>query len=107
MGFCKYSTKEYVAALLSKKYHLAKTPGKNNTEIGVAWTVLKTLIPSHRVFVVEMGAYKKGEIEKIAKMVCPVIAVITSIGNQHLELFGSLDNLIQSKYEIITNLTKD
>lgn len=106
-SYGKTSVKEILAHLLSTKYSVCKTPGTDNTAIGVAKTILKELKKSHQVFVVEMGAYKPGEIKQICKIVKPSIGIITGITSQHLGLFGSLENIIKTKYELIRALPKD
>jgi UDP-N-acetylmuramoyl-tripeptide--D-alanyl-D-alanine ligase len=105
-SFGKSSTKEILASILSQKYKVAKTLGNNNTEIGVAQTVLN-LKNNPDIFIVEMGAYKIGEIQSICKIVNPKIGIITGIGNQHLSLFGSLENIKKAKYELINALPKN
>jgi len=103
-SYGKTSVKEILAHLLTSKYKVCKTKGTDNTAIGVAKTILKSLNQSHQLFVVEMGAYTKGEIKKICNLVKPSIGIITGITNQHLGLFGSLDNIIKAKYELIKSL---
>lgn len=103
-SFGKTSTKEILSHVLSAKFTVCKTLGTNNTAIGVALTVLKQLNRSHQYFVVEMGAYKKGEIKAICQIVKPKIAIITGITDQHLSLFGTQENLIQAKSELLLAL---
>lgn len=106
-SYGKTSTKEILAHLLAAKHQVCKTQGTDNTAIGVAKTVLKNLKKSHQFFVVEMGAYKQGEIKQICKIVKPSIAVLTGITQQHLGLFGSLEKIIKTKYELIEALPQD
>lgn len=103
-SFGKTSIKEILSHVLSAKFRVCKTLGNNNTAIGVALTVLRQLNRSHQYFVVEMGAYKKGEIQKICQIVKPKIAVITGISDQHLSLFGNREKLIQAKSELLSAL---
>lgn len=103
-SFAKTSIKEILSHVLQAKFNVCKTLGTNNTSIGVALTVLKQLNRSHQYFVVEMGAYKKGEIKAICQIVKPKIAIITGITDQHLSLFGSRENLIQAKSELLLAL---
>ncbi len=103
-SYGKTSTKEFLATILSEKFKVAKTPEFTNTDIGIAKFILKELKPDHEIFVVEMGAYKKGEIKAICDMVKPKIGMITGIDEQHIELFGSLENTIRAKYELIESL---
>jgi len=107
-GSCgKTSTKEILYHFLSQKYKVLKTEANNNTEIGVAGAVLKKLNKNHQVFVVEMGAYRKGEIKAICDIVKPKIGILTAINNQHLALFGSQENIIKAKFELIESLPKN
>ncbi len=103
-SFGKTTTKEMLFEMLSRKYKVLKTKDHTNTEIGVAKTVLSDLTEKHSVFVCEMAAYKRGEIKAIAEIVKPKIGVLTGINQQHLALFGSQENIIKGKYELIEAL---
>lgn len=106
-SYGKSSTKEYIAQILEKKFKVLKTQGTNNTAIGIANTVLSGLKEDTQVFVAEMAAYKKGEIKELCKIAKPKIGIITAVNNQHLSLFGSLQNTLSAKYELIRSLPKD
>ncbi|MBI5755115.1 hypothetical protein HZA41_02770 [Candidatus Peregrinibacteria bacterium] len=106
-SFGKSTTKHFLASILSKQYKVLKTEGNVNSEIGVAKTILKNLKPEHEIFIVEMGAYRIGEIAAICRMVQPKIGILTAVSPQHLALFGSLDNIQQAKYELIKALPAD
>jgi len=106
-SYGKTSTKEMLFQMLSLKYKVLKTEGNNNTEMGVAQTVLQKLKKNHQVFVCEMAAYKKGEIKAICDIVHPKIGILTGISHQHISLFGSFKNIIQTKYELINSLPED
>jgi len=103
-SYGKTSVKEFLTELLSLKFKVLKTEANNNTEIGIAKTIIEKLDKSHEIFIVEMAAYKKGEIKRICNMVFPTIGIITGIGNQHFRLFGSQENIINAKYELIESL---
>lgn len=103
-SFGKTSTKEHLAAILGRQYKVLKTEASKNSPIGIAEVILRKLQPEHEVFVVEMGAYKKGEIARMTRMVCPEIGIITAINPQHQDLFGSLENTMRAKYELIEGL---
>lgn len=103
-SYGKTSTKEFLATILSEKFKVAKTPEFTNTDIGIANYILKELKPEHEVLVVEMGAYKKGEIKTICDMLKPKAGIITGINEQHLELFGSIENTMRAKFELIESL---
>ncbi len=103
-SFGKSSTKEYLAALLTKNYTVAKTERTDNTDIGISKTILKQVNDKTQVLIVEMGAYKKGEIKTACQIVRPTIGIVTGINEQHIELFGSISNTRQAKYELIEAL---
>lgn len=106
-SYGKSSTKDIIAQVLRRKFRVLKTRGTNNTPIGVANTILSDLKGSTQIFVVEMGAYKKGEIAQLCKIARPKVGVLTGINDQHLSLFGSLENTKKTKYELIESLPKD
>lgn len=103
-SFGKTSTKEFLYTILSSKYKCLKTEGNINTKIGIAQFVLKNLEPEHQIFICEMGAYKIGEIRDICQMVKPKIGILTGINQQHLDLFGSQENIVKAKFELINVL---
>ena len=103
-SYGKTTTKEAIAAMLSEKYNVLKTRGGVNTKFAIAKQILRELDASVEVYVVEIGAYKKGEIAELARLVKPRIGVLTGINEQHLGLFGSLANIIEAKFELIESL---
>lgn len=105
-SFGKTSTKENLATILSTSYKVIKTEESKNSPIGVAEVILRKLTPDHEIFIVEMGAYKQGEIEQMAKMVKPQVGIITGINPQHQDLFKTLETTKRAKYELIQNLPK-
>lgn len=105
-SYGKSTTKEFTSHILSFKYRTEKTEKNLNTDWGVARKAA-SLRPDTQVFVVEMGAYKKGEIKLIAEIVKPRIGIITGIEPQHLSLFGSMENIKSAKYELIESLPQD
>ncbi len=106
-SYGKSTTKEILADILSKKYRVFKTPANINTAIGIAQLILDKLDDTYEIFVVEMGAYKIGEIKEICDMVRPRIGIITAINEQHLALFGAIQNTIKAKFELVDSLPKD
>jgi UDP-N-acetylmuramoyl-tripeptide--D-alanyl-D-alanine ligase len=106
-SYGKTSTKEFLAAILSKKFKVLKTDKHQNSEIGISQCILDNLASEHQVFVVEMGAYGVGGIKLLCDIVRPKIGILTGINEQHLSLFGSQANIIQTKYELIKSLPKD
>lgn len=102
-SYGKTSTKEFLATILAGKFKVLKTTGSNNTDIGVAKTILDN-VKDQEIFICEMAAYKRGEIKTICDIVQPKMGVITAINEQHLDLFGTLENTIRTKYELIKAL---
>lgn len=106
-SYGKSTTKEFTAQILRKKFRVAKTKGTNNTPIGIANAILSGLQKGTDIFVVEMGAYKKGEITELCRIVNPKIGILTAVNQQHVSLFGSLEKTMETKYELIESLPKN
>src|SRR3989339_374688 len=103
-SYGKTTTKEYLYTMLSSTFKVAKTDANMNTDVGVAISILKNVKRETQIFIAEMGAYKRGEIRAICNLIQPTYGIITGIGNQHLDLFGSKQNLIDSKKELLLSL---
>ncbi len=104
-SYGKTSTKFYLNKLLSAKYNVLMTPESYNTTMGVVKTIRGSLNASHEIFICEMGAKGVGEIKEICDIVNPRHSMITSIGEQHLETFKSVENIIKTKFEIVDCIT--
>jgi UDP-N-acetylmuramoyl-tripeptide--D-alanyl-D-alanine ligase len=102
----KTTTKDMTAEVLSTRYKVIKSPQSYNTRIGVPLTLFN-LSSEVEVLVVELGASKLGEIEMLTRISLPDIGVITNITSAHLEFFGSFDNVIQAKFELLENMPQD
>lgn len=102
----KTTTKDMVAAVLGAKFRVHKTEGNFNNAIGVPLTLLK-LEKQHEVCVVEMGMDHAGEIDDLARLVEPGMALVTNIGDAHIENLGSRENIFKAKCEIFPHLKKD
>ncbi len=103
----KTTTKEFLYQILSAKYQTAKTDKNMNSESGVAISILKNLKEHTQYFVAEVGAYKRMEVYRACEIFHPKYAVITAFGNQHLDLFGSHENLVRSESEILEFIPHD
>ncbi len=106
-SYGKTTVKNFLTQVLSAKYKVIMTPANINTEIGVAKFILKNDFSDYDIFVVEMGTYKIGEIDKLCKMVKPKIGILTVINEQHLSLFKNIKNTQTAKYELLRNLPDD
>ena len=102
----KTSTKEFIAGVLAEKYHVLKTEGNYNNEIGVPLTLLK-IRGEHTAAVVEMGISDFGEMHRLSKMARPNICVITNIGQSHLENLKTRDGILKAKSEIFDYMAED
>lgn len=106
-SYGKTSVKTFLYKLLSSKYNVLIAPENYNTELGVTRTIREHLRATHDIFVCEMGADEVGEIKSICDIVNPKYGVITSIGPQHLETFGSMENIVKTKFELEQSLPDD
>lgn len=100
-SFGKTSVKNIAFDLLSEHFYVLKTPASYNTPMGITRTIREELKPLHEVFLCEMGADHVGEITYLMNFVTPQYGVVTSIGPQHLNTFGSIENIIHEKMQMI------
>ncbi|MFR2197129.1 MAG: UDP-N-acetylmuramoyl-tripeptide--D-alanyl-D-alanine ligase [Clostridia bacterium] len=101
----KTSTKDIIANVLSKKYKVLKTEGNNNNHIGLPLTILR--LQDEEIAVIEMGMNHLREISYLTKIAKPDIAVITNIGTSHIGNFGSRENILKAKLEILEGMDKE
>lgn len=106
-SYGKTSVKNYLAALLGAKYMTLATPESYNTTLGAVRTIREYLKPTHEVFICEMGARQVGDIREICELVHPRHGIITAVGEQHLETFGSRENIRKTKYELADAIPAD
>ena len=100
----KTTTKELISAVLSQAHNVLFTQGNFNNHIGVPLTLLR-LKPEHTLAVIEMGANHPGEIKQLSEIADPDYGIITNVGKAHLEGFGSLEGVIQTKGELYDYLS--
>lgn len=100
-SFGKTSIKNYMHQVLSKKFNTYKTPRSVNTLAGIVLDVNRDLPLSTEVYIAEAGAREKGDIEDITLFLEPQYPIIGSVGEQHIEYFKTLDNIIHTKMEIL------
>lgn len=108
-SYGKTTTKVFLTEILNGRYKAYPTPKSFNTMMGVCIAINNDLKNDFSIdyFVVEMGAYIRGEIQRICKLTPPHISIVVEVGPQHLERFGSLENIAIAKYEIIKELPPD
>ena len=103
----KTTTKEMVACVLGRHFRTLKTQANFNNDIGTPLTLLE-LAPEHQAAVIETGMNHFGEIRYLGEMVRPDIAVITNVGDAHIENLGnSRQGILRAKCEIFENLAPD
>lgn len=105
-SYAKTSTKNMLYTLLWKNFYTVKTPKSFNTAVSISETILSDLKPSTEIFIVEMDAYKEGDIENLCKIAKPDMAIITAIAPQHLERFGNIEKLVKAQFEVSKALGK-
>lgn len=101
----KTTTKELVSAVLAARYRVTYTQGNLNNHIGVPLTLL-SITKETEIAVVEMGANHPGEIEMLCELALPDSGLITNIGKAHLEGFGSIENIIDTKTALYRSVSK-
>ena len=99
----KTSTKDLLAACLSTKYKVVKTQANYNNEIGLPKTLF-TIQEDTDIAVVEMGMRGLGQIRELCQIAHPDSGIISNVGETHMELLGSMDNIGLAKSEIVEDL---
>lgn len=99
-SYGKTSMKFYLSELLGSQYETLKTPESFNTPMGVTITIRRDLRPTHEYFICEMGARRVREINELCEIAHPHDGIITSVGPQHLETFKSVENVLNTKFEL-------
>lgn len=106
-SYGKSSVKQFLYQILKCHRYALATPASFNTLRGVAQMIKWELVSKVRYLVVEMGAYKKGDIRELAQIVNPTWGILTAIGSQHLERFGSLENTTNAKFELAESVSNN
>lgn len=96
-SYGKTTTKEFLSTILSRKYKVLSTKEHQNSEIGVAGCILDNLTKECDVFIAEIGAYNRGKIKEVCSVIKPDIGIVTGVNEQHLALFGSIENLLSAE----------
>ena len=102
----KTTTKDMVAAVLGERYRVLKTDGNFNNAVGLPLTLLR-LNGEHQICVLELGMNHAGEIDYLSELVEPDVAVITNIGDSHIENLGSRENILKAKCEVFGHMRPD
>jgi UDP-N-acetylmuramoyl-tripeptide--D-alanyl-D-alanine ligase len=106
-SYGKTSCKNILNDILNVKYNSFATPKSFNTPYGLIITINNNLDKFTDYFIAEMGAFYRGEIKGMCKLVRPRYGILTIIGKAHLDTFGSSDNIMHGKFELIENIDKE
>ncbi len=99
----KSTTKEMIAAILSRRLNVLRSPGNLNNDFGLPLALLK-LEPEHEAAVVELAMSASGEIARLARLAEPQIGVVTNVAAVHLQFFDSVDAIARAKRELVDYL---
>lgn len=99
----KTTTKDAIAHLLTRRFHVLKSEGNFNNHFGLPLMLLK-LEAEHDIAVIEMGMSHAGEIAALAKLAQPEIGVVTNVAPVHLEFFNTVADIARAKYELVQSL---
>ncbi len=99
----KSTTKEMIAAILSRRLNVLRSPGNLNNDFGLPLALLK-LEPEHEAAVVELAMSASGEIARLSRLAEPQIGVVTNVAAVHLQFFDSVDAIAHAKRELIDYL---
>ncbi len=101
-SYGKSTTKEFIAHLLSGFYRVGKTEGNQNSQIGLALSLIR-LMGEENCLVLEMGMSSPGEIRKLVEIAPPDVGVLTAIGTNHIAQFGSLEAIADEKSDLFSH----
>ena len=99
-SYGKTTTKNYLAHLLAQTHTVLASPASFNNEMGLSRAVNEGLLPGTEVFIAEMGTYGHGEIRRLCEIFPPDIAVLTAIGDMHLQRMKTREGVLKAKAEI-------
>ncbi len=102
----KTTTKEMIAAILSRRGPVLKTEGNLNNHLGLPLSLLR-LDARHRAAVLEIGISLKGEMRRLCEIARPTVGLITNIGPAHLEFLGSLEGVAEEKGSLFEAVRPD
>lgn len=105
-SYGKTSVKNILGSILSAKYSVVATPASYNTPVGIAKTVTGEDFAGKDVLIAEMGARKAGDIAELCRLVRPDFAVFTGVCAQHIQTFGSEENVLRAKSEIFAGVAE-
>src|SRR5208337_3996315 len=99
----KSTTKEMIAAILSRRFRVLRSPGNLNNDYGLPLALLG-LEPEHAVAVMELAMSAAGEIARLARLAEPEVGVVTNVAPAHLQFFDSVDAIARANRELVDYL---
>lgn len=106
-SYGKTSVKFILRTILHEKYPVLATRLSFNTPMGITRSIREDLRPEHRIFIAEMGARHPKDIKELCDFVKPQIGILTAVGEVHLETFGTIERVKETKYDLIRSLPND
>lgn len=106
-SFAKTSVKNFLYEMLKSKFKVCKSQKSFNTDMGITKVVLNDLKFDDEILILEYGADRNHDIKKLCKIVSPNYSIITGVNSQHLNTFKRLENIINTKYELVENTKND
>lgn len=106
-SYGKGSTKGFISHILSAKYNILENKTSFGNEFGIAKTIISGVSPKKQIFIVEIDEDHERDISQICSMIIPKISVITGINDRKIGIFGSIEKIMNSKFQAIASLPKD
>lgn len=106
-SYGKTSVKEYLSFILAAKYKVAKTEKNMNTGVGIAIGINRNLRKNTDFFITEVGSYRLGETKQASWYIPFKYGILTGLGNQHLDLYGSREALVTEETSLLSDVSKD
>jgi UDP-N-acetylmuramoyl-tripeptide--D-alanyl-D-alanine ligase len=103
-SYGKTSTKFIIKDILRQRFNVCFTPGSYNTPMGITRVINDDLNAAHEILILEMGARYPGNIDELCDIALPDISVVTNVGVAHLETFGSIDTVRETKAALVRRL---
>ncbi len=102
-SYGKTTVKNFMYEMLKYNYKVQMVPGNINSTMGISRWITDYFLEGNDILIVEMDAFEKGRIAKSCQILPPDIAIVTNVGDQHIERFGTVDNLRDALGEVFEN----
>lgn len=102
----KTTTKDMVSYILSSSFKTLKSPENSNSRAAICNTI-QHLKPEHEFYIQEVGAFAPGDVNNNSKMLNADACIVTNVGYPHVDLYGSIENILKDKMTLVKNLNED